>query len=141
MPQVEVSPTLRDGVVAVIVDAPRVLAIRRGRTVPFPDYWSLPSGKFEAGEAAQEVLVREVEEELGLYVEPLRRVWESTSDDGQYRLHWWAARIVGGTLTPSPREVAEARWVTPDRFDHFERTFESDRRFFREVWPTVAEPF
>ena len=62
--------TIRPGVGAVIFDGARVLLQRRddnGR-------WGLPGGAVEPGESVREALVREVREETGLEVEPLRLV-------------------------------------------------------------------
>jgi 8-oxo-dGTP diphosphatase len=52
-------------------------------------------------------------------------------------LHWWLAAIVGGTLQPDAREVAEARWVTPAQFLALDPTFELHREFFGRVLPKL----
>ena len=128
---------MRDGVVAIIRDGDRVLLIRRGERVPFPGHWGLASGKREPGETLERALVREVREELGLEVRPGRQVWESLGADGLHRLHWWTAEIIGESLRPSPREVSEARWVTAEEFEGLSPVLEGDRRFFREILPTL----
>jgi 8-oxo-dGTP pyrophosphatase MutT (NUDIX family) len=46
---------VREGVVAVIRRAERLLVIKRGATVPMPGYWSPLSGKIERGETQGEV--------------------------------------------------------------------------------------
>jgi 8-oxo-dGTP pyrophosphatase MutT (NUDIX family) len=57
------------GVAGVVVDdAGHALAVQR-RT---PPRWELPGGALEVGETLADGLVREVEEETGLLVEPLR---------------------------------------------------------------------
>ena len=128
---------MMDGVVAIIRDADRVLLIRRGESVPFPGYWGLASGKREPGETLERTLVREVREELGLDVRPGRPGWESLGADGLHRLYWWTAEVVGGVLQPNPREVSEARWVTAEEFEGLSPVLEGDRRFFRQVLPTL----
>ncbi len=53
---------------AVVRDARgRLLLVRRG-TEPGRGLWSVPGGRIEPGETAQEAAVREVEEETGLRV-------------------------------------------------------------------------
>lgn len=61
---------IRPGVAAVIFEDGRVLLQRRddnGR-------WGLPGGAVEPGESVQTAVVREVQEETGLVVEPLRLI-------------------------------------------------------------------
>jgi 8-oxo-dGTP diphosphatase len=48
-------------------DQERILLVRRGRE-PGRGQWSIPGGRVEAGETAQQALVREVAEETGLRV-------------------------------------------------------------------------
>jgi ADP-ribose pyrophosphatase YjhB (NUDIX family) len=54
-------------------DAGRLLLIQRGHD-PHRGLWSLPGGRIEPGESPEEAVVREVREETGLTVSPLRPV-------------------------------------------------------------------
>ncbi|WP_369269902.1 NUDIX domain-containing protein [Streptomyces sp. R11] len=127
----------REAIVAVLLRADRVLAIRRGPAVARPGYWQPLSGKIEPGETQREAVVREVREEVGLSVVPLAKVWESETDDGRFRLHWWTANPETGDVVPDPGEVAEARWVTPAEFLSLAPVFEGDREFFERILPTL----
>ncbi|MEN8162173.1 MAG: NUDIX domain-containing protein [Myxococcota bacterium] len=76
--------------------------------------WELPGGRVEPGEDEADALVREVEEETGLRVEPVGFV-------GEYRRTGFAShvarvhrcRVVGGALRPSAEAPAVA-WFRPD---------------------------
>jgi 8-oxo-dGTP pyrophosphatase MutT (NUDIX family) len=125
----------REAIVAVLLRADRVLAIRRGPAVARPGYWQPLSGKVEPGESQREAVVREVREEVGLTVVPLAKVWESETDDGSFRLHWWTARADTGDVVPDPDEVGEARWVTPEEFLSLDPVFDGDREFFERILP------
>jgi 8-oxo-dGTP pyrophosphatase MutT (NUDIX family) len=127
----------RQAIVAVLRREGRVLAVRRGPTVPSPGYWQPLSGKVEPGETQEQALVREVLEEVGLTVTPGAKVWESQTDDGHFRLHWWTADAVQGEVVPDPGEVAEARWVTPHEFLALDPVFEGDREFFERILPDL----
>ncbi|MCI3275860.1 NUDIX domain-containing protein [Streptomyces cylindrosporus] len=127
----------REAIVAVLRRGGRVLAIRRGPSVSRPGYWQPLSGKLEPGETQQEALVREVQEEVGLSVSPGAKVWESETDDGRFRLHWWTADAHQGEIVPDPVEVAETRWVTPEEFLALTPLFEGDREFFEDILPTL----
>ncbi len=128
---------MRPAVVIVVRDGERLLAIRRAAGVRRPHYWCPPGGAIEPGEAAGDAVVREAREEVGLAVRAVRPLWSTVSDDGQWALEWWLAEPLGGELTPDPREVAEARWVTGSEFLALEPIFDAHRPFFREIWPNL----
>ena len=130
---------LPDAIVAVVTRGDEVLMIRRGATVPDPGVWAPISGKIEPRESQEGAVVREVQEEVGLRVRPLRKVWEHESQRSTHLLHWWLAAYVDGELTLSPREVAEARWVTASEVARIEPAFTVDREFFERVFPGLQE--
>lgn len=129
--------SLPEAVVAVITKDRKVLLIQRGRDVPYAGYWAPLSGKIEAREDQAGALVREVREEVGLSVRPVRKVWENIAASGSHKLHWWLAEWVSGDLKLDPREVADARWLGVDEVRRLERTFEGDRDFFKRVFPLL----
>lgn len=122
---------------AVLREDGRVLVILRGPRARESGYWAPLSGTVEPGERQQDTLVREVYEEVGLRVAPLAKVWESTSADGEFVLHWWTAEITGGELTLDPGEVSEARWVTAEEYGRLRPTFAGDHAFYAEVLPRL----
>ncbi|TCC44667.1 NUDIX hydrolase [Kribbella capetownensis] len=126
-----------EAIVAVLRQADQVLVIRRGPGACMPGYWAPLSGTLEPGESQQEALVREVQEEIGLAVTPLAKVWESATARGDYLLHWWTAAASPGEVTADPREVSETRWVTPAQFLALEPIFAGDREFFGKIFPRL----
>ena len=127
--------TRREAIVAVLRRGDRILAIRRAATVARPGYWQPLSGKVEPGETQREAVVREVREEVGLDAVPLAKVWESETDDGRFRLHWWTADVPTGDVIPDPAEVGDHRWVTPEEFLTLTPVFEGDLEFFEHILP------
>ena len=108
------------GVGAVVVDSGRVLLIQRGRE-PSKGKWSLPGGMLEVGESLHDGVVREVEEETGLKVEPLelvelldRIVHDETSAGKRVRFHYviadYLCRVSGGALKAAS-DAAAVRWA------------------------------
>jgi 8-oxo-dGTP diphosphatase len=55
---------------AVLIENGKILLIRRAAE-PFKGMWAVPGGRIEENETAEECLVREMEEETGLKVEPI----------------------------------------------------------------------
>ncbi|MCH7232285.1 NUDIX hydrolase [Glycomyces sp. L485] len=127
----------REAIVAVLRRGGKVLVIRRGPEARRPGYWAPLSGTIEPGESQSDALVREVREEVGLEVAPSAKVWESSTDDGSFVLHWWTAEAEPGEVVPDPGEVSETQWVTPEEFLAMVPIFEGDREFFERILPTL----
>jgi ADP-ribose pyrophosphatase YjhB (NUDIX family) len=104
------------GVGAVVVDQGRVLLVRRGRE-PLKGDWSLPGGLLELGESLEAGVIREIREETGLTVEPLKLVelLDRIHRDGErIRFHYiiadYLCRVVRGELNAAS-DADAVRWV------------------------------
>ena len=110
------------GVGAVVVDQGRVLLIERANE-PLKGEWSLPGGALELGETLEEGVVREVLEETGLRVEPVRvaKAFDriSRDDHGRVRYHFvlvdFLCHLSDGQSADGVRcasDAVRARWAT-----------------------------
>jgi ADP-ribose pyrophosphatase YjhB (NUDIX family) len=104
------------GVGAVVVENERVLLVRRGQE-PLKGKWSLPGGMLELGESLQDGVIREVQEETGLTVEPVELIElldRVHREDGRVRYHYviadYLCRVVGGVLRAAS-DADDVRWV------------------------------
>jgi ADP-ribose pyrophosphatase YjhB (NUDIX family) len=104
------------GVGAVVVDAGRVLLVRRG-TEPLRGEWSLPGGLLEVGESLTAGVAREVREETGLIVEPIELIElldriHRVGDRVRYHyvLADYLCRVTGGELLAAS-DADAVRWV------------------------------
>lgn len=122
---------IQHGVVAVIERDGRWLMIRRAETVIAPGFWCFPGGGIEAGETAEQAVVREIREELELDVLPDREIWRWHRPDGRLVLHWWRVLLADKRQEPcpSPHEVAEARWLTVSEIRELRPALESNGIF------------
>ena len=108
----EKSQSERRGVIAVIVRDARFLVIQRSQTVAAPGAYCFPGGGIEVGESEEQALVRELQEELSLVVQPKKRLWQSVTP-WRVALSWWLAEFdPAGTPDPNPAEVASFHWYS-----------------------------
>ncbi len=109
---------VKHGVVAIIQDAQeRYLFIRRGWGLArAPGVWCFVGGEVETGEEHDAAIEREVREEVGLTVCAQEEIFESLSPNGEFLLHWFRVRVLDDpmVLSPSPLEVSEFRWLSPE---------------------------
>jgi ADP-ribose pyrophosphatase YjhB (NUDIX family) len=104
---------------AAIIRDGHVLIVRRARP-PAHGVFTLPGGVVEAGETLLEAVIREVQEETALAIEPVglagfREVIVRDTDNRVVR-HFVILPIAARWIAGEPRlneELAEARWLRP----------------------------
>ena len=99
-------------VAAVIFKDGKVFATQRGHG-DFKDGWEFPGGKQEAGETAADCLVRECREELGIEIDIVALLEQTsyTYPDNKIGLSFFAAKITGGVPQKSVHQ--KILWVRP----------------------------
>lgn len=113
---------------AVIRDG-RVLIVRRGGTFGRGIY-TLPGGVVEAGETLTQAVIREVQEETQVAIEPVAlagyREMIMRDDAGKTSRHFvivcFASRWISGEPVPDETEIAEAAWRRPEELDGLKTT-------------------
>ncbi|MBR5097464.1 MAG: (deoxy)nucleoside triphosphate pyrophosphohydrolase [Treponema sp.] len=95
---------------------PQVLATQRGYG-PWKDWWEFPGGKIEAGESAQEALVREIREELkaAISVQKYLGTTEWDYPDFHLKMECFLAALAGQDLFLLEHEAA--RWLCAEQLD------------------------
>ncbi|MET0664064.1 MAG: NUDIX domain-containing protein [Acidimicrobiales bacterium] len=97
---------------AVVVDADRLLMIRRGHG-PAAGRWSIPGGRVQAGELLAEAVVRELWEETGVEGVCGELVgWvERFDEDEHFVILDFLVAVLEATAPVAGDDAAEARWV------------------------------
>jgi ADP-ribose pyrophosphatase YjhB (NUDIX family) len=116
-----------------------ILIVERGRE-PLKGWWSLPGGLVETGERLEDAVRREVLEETGLEIRPIRvaEVFERVLRDGRGRVEYhyvlidYLCKIVGGTLCPAD-DVSRAAWATRQTLGSYQIT-EGTQAVIERVW-------
>ena len=115
---------------AVVWRDGRVLLTRRPPGGPFGLQWEFPGGKLEPGESAEQALVRELSEELGVGSVTQGTLAVETHEYAHglaVELHFVRCELDSLEFRPSP-EVHEVRWDRPSEVDPAE-VLEADRGF------------
>lgn len=124
---------IRRGAVAVIVRAERFLVIRRSQTVSAPGAFCFPGGGIETGESEPDAVIRELQEELGIAVAPITRVWRSLTP-WRIDLAWWLAEMADeAVIMPNPDEVESAHWFTASEILELPKLLTTNRDFIQGV--------
>src|ERR1017187_8388424 len=105
------------GVGALIFHRGRILMAQRGKE-PLKGAWSLPGGALEVGESLDAAVRREVREETGLEVKPVKvfeifeRIMRDSSGAPEYHyvLIDYICRVKGGDLCAGD-DVCRVEWV------------------------------
>ncbi len=116
------------GVGALILNRGRVLLAQRGKE-PMKGWWSVPGGALETGESLADAVRREVREETGLEVRPVRvlEIFERIVRDerGAAEYHYvlidYLCRIAGGELCAGS-DASRVAWVRESELKDYQIT-------------------
>ena len=123
---------VRRGVIAVIVEAGRLLVIQRSETVIAPGAYCFPGGGIEMGEDHCDALRREMKEELAVQFRALRQIWHCVTS-WNVELFWWQAVLLDGRpMVPNPEEVASIHWMPPQELMALDGLLESNHQFLAD---------
>ena len=106
-------PALRFVAAALIIREGQVLIGQRRPDQPMASMWEFPGGKIEAGETAQQALVRELSEELGIRASigaPVTRIRHNYRHGGAVDLQFFVVRQFAGEIVNHIYE--QIRWVS-----------------------------
>lgn len=91
----------------------QVLVAQRSLSMHLPLKWEFPGGKVEPGETAEECLIREIREELGVEIRVTKKMQPSVYDQGKQviRLLPFQCKLIAGEIRLT--EHAAFQWLLP----------------------------
>lgn len=107
----------------VCIKDSRVLLIRRGNA-PMAGRWSVPGGRIEPGETAEEAALRELGEETGVEAALIGKIEDFTL--GGYAIAEFAARWTHGDVRAGG-DALEARFAPLDALEDYALTDDLQR--------------
>ena len=120
----------RKGAIGVVCRDDRILVIERALRVRAGGKICFPGGSVESGETVEQAVVRELWEELGVHVSPVKELWQCTIRSGT-RLHWWLANLEPDSVfRPDPSEVGTYAWLTVAQIKRLPQLLPSNADFF-----------
>jgi A/G-specific adenine glycosylase len=111
----------RDAALGVLVKDGRIFIQKRPESGLMAGLWEFPGGKLEPGEDPRTALQREFHEELGLSIEPIKKIAIIKHSYTTFRitLHCYLCRLRDETLLPVLRAAVASCWVTPGELDRY----------------------
>jgi mutator protein MutT len=118
----------------------RWLCVRRSAHVAAPRRVCFPGGGVDAGETPEQAIVREIREELGIAVRPLRHVWTWAAADRPLRLLGFLCEWTAGDLRPDPAEIEEVLWLSGEEVTHHSDAMPTNRDFVLALESADLDP-
>ena len=96
----------------------------------FTGFFYPPGGEIEKEETKEDALKRELREELGLEIEPIREIAETPGDIKGQVTYWWECKIISGEIKPT-EEIAEVGYFSREEMGDLP-IWPATEAFFRE---------
>jgi 8-oxo-dGTP diphosphatase/(d)CTP diphosphatase len=118
---------LPDVVMAIIEkDGKYLMGKRSEKETTAPGIWATIGGGVQKGESFEDAVVREVKEEVGLTIKPLRLITSFDAAEKTCVLHWWQVEIVEGMAQICDDEHDELGWFSPAELRELKPTYKED---------------
>lgn len=103
------------GVVAIIINSDgKLLLLKEARDI-YNGAWAPPHGRCEVDDRTEEnAVIREMKEETGLNVRPIRKLYTQHADSKVATVSFWLVRDIGGRLVIDPKESSDSGWFSID---------------------------
>lgn len=119
------------GVVALIKENGKFLLLKDARLLML-DYWAPPHGRCEADDISEEdAVIRETNEETGLNVRPVKKLWTTTADTKVKTVSFWLVECAEGKIQLD-KESSKYGWFSAEEALAL-RLYPGTKEFFLRV--------
>jgi len=104
----------------IYLDGKALIAKREDGDSFLPGYWEQVGGKADPGETQEQAIVREVQEEAGLIIEPVRSYNEyefTHREKGLMCEYAYICKVVGEPTVSLSEEHTDYKWVNPEELE------------------------
>ena len=98
----------------------------------FTGFYYPPGGHLEDNEDISTALTREIKEELGFEVKPIKQLSVSKGDIKDQMTHWWICSAVVNEIIPQEDEVENVRWFTKEEILKSDKVWPATKKFFKK---------
>ncbi|MBW2993349.1 NUDIX hydrolase [Candidatus Woesearchaeota archaeon] len=115
---------------AIIEKDSRFLLGKRSKE-PYLGEWTFPGGKIEYNEKAEDAIIREVKEEIGVDFEPSEFIGyldEIPTEKG-HCVSLWFKGAIKGEPKPDNKEISEIKWFTLEELKKVKLAYRQDLLF------------
>lgn len=121
------------GAIAVIQRDEKFLVIQRADEIRAGGLYCFPGGGIEPGETSKDAVIRELAEELGVQIKPIRKVWECKTS-WSVDLTWWLVDLdPEATFQPDSEEVQWVGWKSLEEMKAEPKMLSSNLEFIAGV--------
>ncbi len=100
------------GIVALVMKDNKFLLLKDARKLML-GFWAPPHGRCETSDSSEEEAVkREVFEETGLKIIPVKKVWNTEADTKVKTVSFWLVKYSKGEVLLDKRESSNFGWFT-----------------------------
>lgn len=107
-------PRISPCIIVLVTDGDRLL-LAQGEKHRESGWYSTIAGFIESGESAEQAVIREVFEEVGVQVKNIRYLNSQAWPFPNQLMLGFHAEYAGGEITPQKGEIADAKWFYKDK--------------------------
>lgn len=107
-------PRISPCIIVLVTDGEKLL-LAQGEKHRESGWYSTLAGFIESGESAEQAVIREVYEEVGVHVKNIRYMNSQAWPFPNQLMLGFHAEYAGGSLKPQPGEIADVQWFSKDK--------------------------